>query len=338
MGNRCFAALPLLLLASALLFSGCDASDDGGAESPWKGVPVEGAAETKSVKEKFGIPETVTGKDGVEAAFQELSAFIRNGGLKEDLGKAPEKRVIKTGDWIDLGGGLKVSAYGEGQTGANGGEISLAADDPKGRLVIVGINSFRHGKGSGGAYAETANNGVEHVVFHFQDVPGKHRMNAQSSNGGGYEASEMREYLVPVEKNGEAVGGSGNFLAGLLNAGVPESVLWGPKRHVSAGGNVSTASELSDLLWLPTEREMFENGKDDEGGGPFSGGGETAANQARLEYYASNALRQKSQKSWLSSALYGDSQTFLTLINQGFLEADEANVTDLFFVPAFCVT
>jgi hypothetical protein len=138
---------------------------------------------------------------------------------------------------------------------------------------VVGINSFRSGKGTGGKYSVTANDGVDHVVFQFQAVPVKRRMNPDAANTGGYAASEMRRYLVPVD----GVAGSGNFLAGLENAGGPHGVLWAPARSVSS--SVDSVGEIKDLLWLPTVWEMT--------GAQFRYAvtSESATNQARLEYY-----------------------------------------------------
>jgi hypothetical protein len=110
--------LAVFLLAGSLLFAGCDfvnkflgTEDDsnsgpqeGAEESPWKGVPVENAGILPSIKEKFGIQ--LDGAEGVTAAFQELSAFIKKGGLGVNYS------VIRLGDYIDLEDGLTVSPYG----------------------------------------------------------------------------------------------------------------------------------------------------------------------------------------------------------------------------------
>jgi hypothetical protein len=105
----------MVFLAGSLLFSGCDAlgklvsdtsEEPNNGEFVWKGEPVQNAEDLDSIKAKFGV--TATGTGGVEAAFQELSAFIRNGGLENDA------FVIKFGDWIDLEGGLSVTGYGAG--------------------------------------------------------------------------------------------------------------------------------------------------------------------------------------------------------------------------------
>jgi hypothetical protein len=263
-------------------------------------VPVEDAAETQSVKEKFGIPETVTGKAGVEAAFQELSAFIRNGGLKEDLEKAPEKRVIKTGDWIDLEGGLQVDAYPD--TEGKGGFLCTEASDDT-RLIVVGINTFNQVNG----------NDTPHVVFHFKNIPVTRRMNPESvGNTGGYPASEMRKYLVGDD------GESGKFLAGLEDAGVPKDVLWGPTRVMSTKPG---EEKITDVLWLPTEREMFKGGMTGYYG-PLSGKDETGDNQAGLGYYTIDNKDSSREKKfgetatwyWVASA---DSSSEATFCNVG---------------------
>jgi hypothetical protein len=107
-------------------------------------------------------------------------------------------------------------------------------------------------------------------------------MNATDTGAGGYEKSEMRTYLT------------GNFLTGLKAAGVPDGVLWGPARALSKGINGMGSVTLSDKLWLPTEREMFQDGKESAYGyGPYSANGETADNQARLAYYTDNGTRLK---------------------------------------------
>jgi hypothetical protein len=244
-------------------------------------VPVDGAADIPSIEEKFGISEVsgLTGAAAVDAAFHELSAFIKNGGLSDQPG------VINLGDWIDLES-LTVLAYGEGDGGFQADNDPVTPDSlpfegyegRKLRLIVVGINSFR----PNGLYIVSQEDGVDHVVFQFQNVPVSRRMNETDTNDGGYKASEMREYLVGVDGKG------GKYLAGLKTAGVPEDVLWAPVRYIANGFNDAPRGidALSDLLWLPTEREMF-------GTQTYSSDEETADNQARLEYYTSNEHRRK---------------------------------------------
>jgi hypothetical protein len=158
-------------------------------------------------------------------------------------------------------------------------------------------------------------------------------MNASDTNTGGYEKSEMRTYLT------------GNFLTGLNKAGVPDGVLWAPARALSKGTNGTGSVTLSDKLWLPTEREMFESGN-------LSANGETADNQSRLEYYTDNNIRLKAWwgdsgdypdiKSgygwwyWTGSAYSGGSSSFCDVNSNG--PTDDSSASRAGGVaPAFCV-
>jgi hypothetical protein len=339
----CDRFLLLPLLALALLFSGCDIlkslgliPDDSGNEEPapyvyvGKGKPVEGAAGMSSIKAKFGV--TLPGTDGVDAAFKELSAFIKLGGLETDLEKDLNERVIKLGNWIDLEGGLAVAAYGEG--GNLGGfdhdaEAATAllstqngASGTLCRLIVVGINSFQSSSVEGGSPPQ-------HVVFQFQNMPVGRRMNSTFTNTGGYRDSEMRQYLTDVG----GVTGSGNFLAGLKKAGVPDGVLWAPGRMVSDKQNGPVL--IKDKLWLPTEWELFGVNNNSI---PAH---EKAANQARLEYYVDSTKRRKynsagSVYEWWNGSACAATQSFCNLSNSTGTNTLDSSIA-LGCVPAFCV-
>jgi hypothetical protein len=283
-----------------------------GPEPPPK--PKVGNPDNPSIKAKFGI--TATEKAGVTATFNTLSAYIQAGGLSDN--------VIRLGDWIDLEGGLTVDAYNEKgainnlqNTDVIPSPLPFDGYDGKTlRLIVVGINSFHSGRGvnatgptqngdTGGKYDITANDATPHVVFQFQNIPVIRRMNPTETNAGGYRDSEMRSYVT------------GNFLAGLKNAGVPAGALWAPKRVVSVKG-ASGSNEISDLLWLPTEREMF-------GGNTNSvAADETEENQARLEYYDSNEKRVKylengnAKSYWEASPSYRDVSNPDNKVNRSF--------------------
>jgi hypothetical protein len=318
-----------------------------------------------NIKEKFGI--TVTGKAAVTATFTALHDFIQKGGLTD-----PDTNdVIKLGDYIDLEGGLKVDAYGSSATDATKGYFSWTVEQkpinpspdfqgsknniPLLRLIVVGIDSFRTGKGYNNQYSYPAGEPAppSHVVFQFQNIP-VYRIMDSTEKVDGYGNSEMRKYLTPVGNDNT----TGNFYKGLLAAGVLQDVLWAPARMLSTHG--SGVEKISDLLWLPTEREMFPDGKDYKNETHSYANQETNTNQARLEYYKDNLVsayvkqgypkydnnntRQKSdaaatfQTYWLSSA--GPSQK----LNQGFCMvqncASERNDPGNYrrgVVPAFCV-
>jgi hypothetical protein len=316
-----------------------------------KGVPAYGAYNEPSIKKKFGVDESITGTAGVDAAFKELSAYIQKGGLADDATRLPEYRVIKPGDWIELEGGLTVAAYGEGGGGFSSDEADMywntelkwEDEEPFGkmnRLIVVGINSF---------YEKNGNGTTPHVVFQFQNIPVTRRMNPKvagnDTNAGGYPASEMREYLTPVD----GVDGSGNFLAGLITAGVPEGVLWGPARVMATKNAQDPKTEpIYDRLWLPTEWEMFGDLGSDKSNADSS---ENGTNQARLAYYATSTDRAKVAKTangypaslqstsayWLASAKKNNDATrFCSVLNEDSYPNSNASKV-IGVAPAFCV-
>jgi hypothetical protein len=343
-------AVLLCVTLCVLLLSGCDIpkglglvpedeSDNGGqSEEPvWNGVPVEEELNNPSIKVKFGVD--VAGTDAVDAAFHELSAFIKKGGLSDS------REVIKLGDWIDLEGGLSVEAYGEKNYPYNDtGKFSAGYEGETLRLIVVGINSFQSKNG----YAYQGEpEPSDHVVFQFKNVPVNRRMNKTDTNDGGYARSEMRQYLVKVGDDG------GNFLTGLQEAGVPDEVLWAPTRCVANGGSdaysdlpdATDTDAMTDFLWLPTEREMFGDSysKNYEYNPDYysSATYETAENQARLEYYDGNDRRKKSGAEWYwesspeSIPNPGGSAAFCTVYNGITLSSRAALVGGV--APAFCV-
>jgi hypothetical protein len=280
-----------------------------------EGTTVAGA-NTKSLKEKFGVKET--GTEGVTATFKELSAYIQNGGLGRT------SNVIETGDWIDLEGGLAVDAYNDA------GWFSYWGTSENTRLIVVGINSFQSSEGVLSRDGSTPEGydypGMDtpprHVVFQFQNIPVSRRMNATDTNAGGYPASEMRQYLLQ------------NFLPGLTAAGVPEDALWGPSRVMSTKGGQET---INDLLWLPTEREV---GSANDPDSASDSSVETAENQARLEYYTDADSRYKGDNwYWLASAAIGRAAPngfCIWHFNGGYFDSAEASWQGG-CAPAFCV-
>jgi hypothetical protein len=236
------------------------------------GKTVTGAAvvvvinpDSTSIKEKFSVDPKLTGAEAVDKAFRELSAFIEDGGLTN-----PEtENVINLGDYIELEAGLFVEPY-PGDDGEGGGKIEYKPEDPRwtgeitasnysmgsmNRLIVVGINSFKDNGNYKYPKGSNEPDPSDHVVFQFDNVMAYRRMNPTNFNEGGYPASELRKYLTPVDGDPE----SGNFLAGLTNAGVPEEVLWGPERTISTKGNTTT---IDDLLWLPTQWEIYGKATD----------------------------------------------------------------------------
>jgi hypothetical protein len=257
----------------------------------------------------------------VAAAFTALHDFIQAGGLAKQPG------VIKTGDWIDLEGGLAVEAYRlfiggfshNAEAATQAVTLNGAAHGTLCRLIVAGVNSFNGINGNGT---------TPHVVFQFQNIPVKALINISSMVGSqyAYQDSDMRIYL------------NGYFRTGLKNAGVPEGVLWVPKRYI---GNVN----LQDSLWLPTEREMFQDGTSG-GFGPYAITLEKAENQARLEYYTSDSTRQKVSSAnaaspyWSSSRRDRRTDEFCIVSGGGYPGYSGSNGSggsSQGVAPAFCV-
>jgi hypothetical protein len=149
-------------------------------------------------------------------------------------------------------------------------------------------------------------------------------MNATDDNATGYLDSEMRAYLT------------GNYLDGLKLAGLPEAVLWGPKRAVWKGDGQIGAHEITDTLWLPTEQELF-------GSAAYSNASyETAENQAHLEYYGSNGNRVKYDSGnnaswyWEASPWSASAANFLGVYTGGNTVTNGASSVGG-CAPAFCV-
>jgi hypothetical protein len=260
----------------------------------------------------------------VTATFNAVHTFLQTCNRGSAVGR--RERIgarIMLGDWIDL---THLTVQGD----AGGGTINVDNIDLKEkgkllRLIVVGIDSF----------AATNNDAPAHIVFQFQNIPGTHQMNTSNTNIGGYKTSEMRQYLAD------------NFLRGLLAAGVPESVLYAPTRYIANGGQGATGADaLADWLWLPTERELFENGTSYYNGTKFGWSNEiweTASNQARLEYYDSNSRRIKYDRGgntlwwWEASpGTYSASSVFCYARHDGYASNMSASsVCGL--APAFCV-
>jgi hypothetical protein len=289
---------------------------------------------TPDLKTRFSI--TLDGVQGVTATFTALHNLITTPRAVDPL----LTDRIHPGDWIDLPslhvvgypvddetfGNVKIDITSNTNWGGNYGELL--------RLIVVGINSFNNKNGNGD---------TPHVVFQFQNLPGSHHMNADDTNATGYLGSEMRKYLVPVDDTHPLGAGGGNFLTGLLAAGVPQDILWAPSRRVANKGGSGadvTADTIADKLWLPTEWEMF-------GTRTYSNATyETLDNQASFTgFYTTPSTRIKYKTNtndgdwyWLASP-DSNSTNYFCLVNHFTGGAtDVVHATHVLGVaPAFCV-
>jgi hypothetical protein len=292
-----------------------------------------------SIKNTFGI--STTGTTGVTATFNAVHAYVSGRSAAQLL----SDNIIQRGDYIDLEAGMTV----DGTAVAN---TVLLDHGTLLRLIVVGINSFNAYGGEGGStgnvnYTGNGNGADAHLVFQFQNLPFEHNMNSTNTSVGGYAGSALRKYLVPTGDSG-----SGAFLTGLTNAGVPSSVLWAPKRYVWHGTGSTYADLIQDKLWLPTVREMVQ--KDPLG---IVGGNdivsndtyETEANQAFFEYYTSIVSSRAKYRVviltvplvvnggyWLASPHSASATNFCCILGGGSSNYDVASgISGV--APAFCV-
>lgn len=278
----------------------------------------------QDLKIRFGI--TTPGKPGVTAVFNALHSLIAAPKEGDDF-----STIIQLGDWIDLASLTVAGDAGGGAISLTTGAVSSEYSGSLLRITVIGKNSFN---------GINENGTTGHVVFQFQNIPGYHRQQAQnySDPATGYLNSEIRAYL------------NSNFLAGLTAAGVPDTILWAPKRKVENFTNISEDSnvvtlvppnlqEMADKLWLLTAYEMY--GEEDK---KFNV--ETAANQADFSsYYDSQEMMLKYGTGvsdyWLASS-YNDSRPtrgiYRTYIESSGNFRDTTQLGNEYgIVPAFCV-
>ncbi|GMO30894.1 MAG: hypothetical protein Ta2F_06020 [Termitinemataceae bacterium] len=240
----------------------------------------------------------------VEASFNAVHSYIQ---AVFTTGTTKEQSIIKLGDYIDLPS-LSVAGDTGHETAELYGYINAASDL---RLIVIGINSFN----------AINDNNTPHIVFHFKDIPGDHKMNETDTNTTGYLDSTMRNYII------------NNFLPGLISAGVPDAVLWQPNRIVaSRGDGLAVPQAITDKLWLPTVWEMT-------GAQSHSVAScETSSNQANFTGFYGNYDARKKSSNWyfLASPSSVSASYFCGLDSYGYASYINASLAGG-CVPAFCV-
>jgi uncharacterized repeat protein (TIGR02543 family) len=311
-----------------------DAKNPGGSitlYAKWKkdlGVIAAGEENNPDLMIKFGIkPEgyTSSSAEDVTETFLSVQAYIHKPAVSAS-GSDQNAMLgyIALGDYVKLPS-LVVASYPSG-----GGALNVSNTV----AAVVGISPYK---------GINDNGNDEHLAFLFKDVLVKRRMNSSHTNNGGYAATEMRKYLTAVD--GDA--NSGKFLAGLITAGVPNSVFWNPRRVIGNPAGVS-ASELQDLVFLPTIWEISGGTKYTQAGSSSNiAGGEGSANQGRFTAYRSGTAGNTDRKKTFnnaadyyclaSSATYSSSTTHFTCIFPDGTTGYYTAATTRGITPAFCV-
>ena len=221
--------------ASAADVAKAEGSVDAGAPGAKKDADDASAAKAKEKKEKEEEKEEEHSVRGVgvrkavgEYSWDELKEISRAiaGAKDDDAGL----EIAKEYHLVDSDGKL------QGDTKA----VKLT-DGTKSSVRILG---FRHDELEGG--------GLSGISFEFADVPAEHRMNAELTNEGGWEASEMRSWL------------NSDFLALLpddLRACVEPAVKLtnnsGQVADADDGEGVTAVTPTQDLLWLLSKTEVY---------------------------------------------------------------------------------
>jgi hypothetical protein len=164
-------------------------------------------------------------------------------------------------------------------------------------------------------------NTKRHLEFQFQNLPSDsyHVMNATNSTTGGYFACALRQWIID------------SWRTALINAGIPEDMLFKPKRLVSSG--TTTAIILEDDIYLPTEWEMF-------GSRNYGNTAENDGTQVHLSYYDGASKRIKYDRGnnayhyWLASVYTG---SHFCIVNSNGNASANAAYSTRGVAPCFCV-
>jgi hypothetical protein len=156
----------------------------------------------------------------IAEAMAEIRRRCNNNG-EIDNSKRPDFRGIRIGDYLDL------PSLDDGTTVYQWNEVYKNL-----RVVVSGFNHYKQ-------YGDTENT-ENHILFTFRNCPMTKKVNTESTNVGGYAASELRAYLEGV------------FMLGLKQA--VGDYLYPVRRLLPVNG---INSWITDTVFLPTEREVW---------------------------------------------------------------------------------
>lgn len=194
------------------------------------------------------------------------------------------------------------------------------------RILVSGFNTFRNPLNTSGAQ-----NIKNHILFTFDSIVLKKRMNATNNNAGGYPASELRVFLEGAEGDG-----SGPFAVGLKNA--IGDYLYTVRRYASRKGAMAWNNYT---VFLPTEKEV---------GVPYyvsdtiySGDEKDDYDlQIRWPIFQVRAAQKQYNGAWgswwwIASPCQNVSTNFCIVSRTGLIRDTSASDTDGGVAPAFCI-
>lgn len=181
------------------------------------------------------------------------------------------------------------------------------------RIVISGFNHYIY-------CGRDDVNKKNHILWTFRNVVLQKRMNATTTNAGGYGASELKKYLDEV------------FEAGLGNALGSSDYLYTIMRVISKKGSTDF---VTNTVFLPTEVEVF--------GVPTYGDDQIAWN-TNIQYPIyrdSSFYRVKTYNGvrawwWEGTPAASDSADFCGVGSSGYSTRSGASLGDGGIAPAFC--
>lgn len=181
------------------------------------------------------------------------------------------------------------------------------------RIVISGFNHYIY-------CGRDDVNKKNHILWTFRNVVLQKRMNATTTNAGGYGASELKKYLDEV------------FEAGLGNALGSSDYLYTIMRIISKKGSTDF---VTNTVFLPTEVEVF--------GVPTYGDDQIAWN-TNIQYPIyrdSSFYRVKTYNGvrawwWEGTPAASDSADFCGVGSSGYSTRSGASLGDGGIAPAFC--
>jgi len=202
------------------------------------------------------------------------------------------------------------------------------------RILVSGFNTFKNPLNIYGA-----KNIKNHILFIFDSIVLRKRMNATNNNAGGYPASELRIFL-----EGATGEGNGDFANG-LKAALGGNFLYTVRRYTSTKGAMAWNNYT---VFLPTEKEVAAAYYWDETG--IQPGDEKDNYDLQTKWSIFNVRPAQKQYNgqlsvstnnatwwWLSSPCQDNTTPFCLVSGRGLINWINASTATGGVAPAFCI-